>query len=56
MFLLLNLEYAGILLQMKMRASASLMPHKKPPSPKIINNLNNEVHFGEAVIHDGHSS
>jgi len=37
------IEYAGILLQMKVRASASLMLHKKTPSPKIINNLNNEI-------------
>ena len=36
-------EYAGIMLQMKLRASASLLAHKLPPSPKIINNLNNEV-------------
>ena len=37
------LEYAGILLQMKMRASASLMKKRKPFSPKPINNLSNEV-------------
>ena len=36
-------EYAGILLQMKMRASASLIFQRKPSSPKMINNLNNEV-------------
>ena len=36
-------EYAGILLQMKMRASASLMKKRKPFSPKPINNLSNEV-------------
>ena len=37
-------EYAGILLQMKMRASASLILKRKPMAPaKPINNLNNEV-------------
>ena len=36
---------------MKMRASASLLAHKKPPSPKIINNLNNEVCSWEDIIH-----
>jgi len=37
------IEYAGILLQMKMRASASLLSPKKPSSPEIINNLNTEI-------------
>ena len=38
-----SLEYAGILLQMKMRASASMIFQKKVSSPKMINNINNEV-------------
>ena len=37
------LEYAGILLQMKMRASATLILQRKASSPTMINNLNNEV-------------
>jgi len=37
------IEYAGILLQMKMRASASMIFQKKVSSPKMINNINNEI-------------
>merc|ERR1719220_955174 len=37
------IEYAGILLQMKMRASATLIFQRKSSSPNIINNLNNEI-------------
>jgi len=37
------IEYAGILLQMKMRASATLILQRKASSPTMINNLNNEI-------------